>query len=37
MEQSINNAKRNLTNEMGNNKLELEEKINEMKVKEIQK
>ena len=33
MDQAINNAKRNLTNEIGNNKLELEEKLNELKTK----
>ena len=34
VQQSINNAKRNLTNEIGNSKLELEEKINEIKTGE---
>jgi hypothetical protein len=34
IEQSINNAKRSLSNEIGNNKLEIEEKINELKTKE---
>ena len=37
IQQSINNAKRNLTNEIGNSKLELEEKMNEIKSEEEQR
>ena len=33
VDQAINNAKRNLTNQIGNSKLELEEKLNEMRTK----
>ena len=33
MDQAINNAKRNLTNQIGNNKLQMEEKLNEIKTK----
>ena len=36
IEQSINNTKRNITNELGNNKLELLEKINQIAQQHIQ-